>query len=171
MNKTAFINEISRIRPSSTFLSLKGYTNSAGEVADYNIIFNMSYENALIKSLNIVREYQPSSPIEIEAKSKLIESFKKSLASMEQTPVEDIEDGYTRFFEGDKHIKGVKLHDKTNTIHLFGLVVNKKILSQGSYSKTNKRDLTLAQDKIKKLTPLSKFRQFKITPDQVQMIS
>ena len=41
----------------------------------------------------------------------------------------------------------------------------------GMYAKTNKKPLTVAKDKLRYLTPVGKFRQFKILPSQVDSIS
>jgi hypothetical protein len=41
----------------------------------------------------------------------------------------------------------------------------------GLYTKGNRRPLTVAKDKLRHLTPVGKFRQFKITPSQLDSIS
>jgi len=172
MNQTKFVAELSKLRPSATFLSILGYRNEYSEVADYSLIFHMSYQNALKRSLLALESIVPTSDLESVAKQELVAGFQKSLDKMAETPLEELEDGYTRFFDEDgKYIKGVKLHDATNTLHLYGLVAHKRVLMPGDYPKSNKRPLTMAKDKLRKLCPVSKFRQFRITPDQVNSIS
>jgi hypothetical protein len=73
--------------------------------------------------------------------------------------------------EDNTPIKGVKLHVATNTLHLYGLVAHKRVLMPGLYTKGNRRPLTVAKDKLRHLTPVGKFRQFKITPSQLDSIS
>ena len=52
------IQILSNIRPDSTFLSLKKYRNANNEVADYQIIFHASYENAIKRSISFLEGYQ-----------------------------------------------------------------------------------------------------------------
>lgn len=172
MNNKEFVTELAKLRASSTFLSLQSYANEHGEVANYNIVFHISYKNALERSISILNQIVPENELEAQAKQELITSFNSSLSKMADTSVEEIDDAYTRFFDNDgSHIKGVKLHRDTDTLHLYGLVVHKKVLASASYVKRNKKPLTIAKDKLKSLCPVSKFRQFKITPNQVQQIS
>jgi hypothetical protein len=172
MTRNQFVLELGRIRPSSTFLSLLGYRNEASEVADYNLVFHMSYENALRRSLVALESVVPKTDLDARAKQELMDSFQASLDKVATTPLEEIDDNYTRFFdENNTPIKGIKLHTATDTLHLYGLVVNKRVLMPGQYKKTNRRPLTIAKDKLRRLCPVNKFRQFKITPFQVDRIA
>ena len=172
MDQKEFVSELSKLRPSATFLSLAGYRNEHGEVADFSIVFHMSYESALKRSLTALESVVPSDTLEAIAKLELIDGYTMSLQKMAVTPIIEIEDAYTRFFDADgTYIKGIKLHTGTNTLHLYGLVNSKRILIPGSYPKRNKRPLTVAKDKLRKLCPVEKFRQFKVTPSQVDRIA
>ena len=164
--------ELSKLRPSATFLSLMGYRNNYSEIADYNIVFHMSYESALKRSIVTLDAIVPASDLEVQAKQELLESYNTSLTKMASTPIEEIDDAYTRFFDADgKYIKGVKMHTETGTLHLYGSVVHKKITMPGIYPKVNHRPLTIAKDRLRRLCPVDKFRQFKILPDQVDRIT
>lgn len=172
MNKSDFITTLGKLRPASTFLAIKGYRSGSSTVADYSVAFHFSYENALKKSIATIAAMDLKEPLELQARFELLDSFAKSLANMASTPVEEIDDAYTRFFDDDgNYIKGVKLHTATDTLHLYGLVVHKHVLMPGNYKKVNSRPLTIAKDKMRALTTVGKFRQFKITPDQVDSIS
>jgi hypothetical protein len=171
MNTEDFVSELSKLRPSATFLSIIGYTASgSGEVADHSIVFHISYENALRKSVAVLDEYVPENDLEIQAKNELLLSFHKSLGDMETTAVEDIDDGYQRFFEGGTVVKGVKLHKDTNTLHIWGMANKKVVRTPGTYKPVKSSALTLTKNKLRNLCSVSKFRQFKITPDQVDAI-
>lgn len=172
MDQKAFVSELAKLRPSATFLSLMGYRNEHSEVADYSVVFHMSYENALRRSLAILEGVVPEDTMQTVAKQELIDGYTKSLNKMAETPVEEIDDAYTRFFDSDgSYIKGVKLHTATHTLHLYGLVNAKRVIIPGQYPTRNKRALTVAKDKLRRLCPVDKFRQFKITPSQVDRIS
>lgn len=172
MDNKSFVSELSQLRPSSTFLSIIGYRNEASEIANFSLLFHMSYRSALEKSKAILQGLALSNDLEKQARDELIASFDKSLLNMAQTPIEEIEDGYQRFFDEEgNYIKGVKLHVATDTLHLYGLVVHKRVMMPGMYKQTNRKPLTIAKDKLRYLTPVGKFRQFKITPSQVDRIS
>ncbi len=170
MNNSEFVLEISKLRPSSTFLSIMGYRNSASEIADYSIVFNMSYESALRKSIAVLENTITTGDLQNKAKKELIDGYSKSLENI--SAKDKVDNTYTLFYDqNNKPIKGIKLHNATNTLHLYGLVNWKKVIMPGIYSKNSKKELTIIKDKLRKLTPLGKFRQFKITPDQVDRIS
>jgi len=172
MNKSKFVSELGKLRSAATFLTLSGYKSESGEVANYSIVFNMSYENALNRSIQTLKDYVPENELEITAKKELLDSFNKSLEKIKITPVEEIDDNYTHFQDEDgKFIKGVKLHEKTDTLHLYGLIVHKKVLTPGTYKEVKSKPLTLAKDKLRKMCSVSKFRQFKIVPEQLEFIA
>lgn len=171
MNKEHFVTELAKLRTSSTFLTLHKYHNEHSEVADFNIIFHMSYENALRRSIEVLTPIVPDSDLASQAKFELLQSFHKSLENIKETEIEEIDDAYTRFFDLDgNYIKGVKMHTETGNLHLYGLVHAKRVLQPGVYPKKNKRPLTIEKDKMRELCPVGKFRQFRILPGQVEKI-
>jgi hypothetical protein len=172
MDNQQFVAELTKLRPSSTFLTLKGYRNESSEVADYSVAFHISYRSALEKSIAMLEGMPLITDLEKQAREELSASFRQSLAKMDEKSVEKIEDGYTRFFDEEgRYIKGVKLHVATDTLHIYGLVSQKRILMPGNYKKVNHKPLTIAKDKLRYLTPCGKFRQFRITKDNVDHIS
>lgn len=171
MNKEQFVSELAKLNSASTFLTLNGYRNEASEVANYSIVFHISYENALKNSVSLLESHIPVDDLQAKAKAELLTSFQKSLTNINETPIEDVDDAYTRFFNDGKYIKGVKMHTTTGTLHLYGSVVHKKILVPGTYPKKNKRELTIAKDKLRRTLPIGAFRQFKILPENVDSIA
>ena len=174
MERQKFISQLSLLRPSSTFLTLHQYRNEYDEVSDYSIVFHISYHNALKKSLMILDQFTPSTALEIVAKAELMDGYQKSLTKTETISIEEIDDAYDRFFDTDgNYIKGCKLHRSSNTLHLYGLVNSKKIIEAGFYPNKSdtRRSLTKAKDQLRKMCPVNKFRQFRITPQQVDHIS
>ena len=92
MDIESFVSELSKLRTASTFLNLHKYCNEAGEIADYNIIFHMSYENALKRSVAILEALVPDSDLQALAKHELLASYHTSLTKMSETPIEEIDD-------------------------------------------------------------------------------
>ena len=173
MDQLQFVTELSKLRPGSTFLTVRGYRNEASEVADYSIAFHFSYENALNKSIDVLNALDLKTDLEKKARAELVDSFKRSLAKGAGSPeLEDRDPTYSYFKDNDGiYVKGVKLHAASNTLHLYGLVVHKKVLLPGFYPPKNRRELTVAKDKLRYLTPVGKFRSFKMLPSQVDGIA
>lgn len=170
MDKSEFILKLSKLRQSSTFLTLHNYKNEYGEVANYNIVFHISYENALKKSISIIENYLPSNNLEHVAKSELIDGYNKSLLKAQD--IEIIDEYYHHIYDSDgKIIKGIKIHNENEELYIYGFIVNKSIIENGNYPVRNKRPLTIAKDNLRKLTPVDKFRQFKITQSKLNSIS
>lgn len=171
MNQEDFIAELAKLRSASTFLSLRNYRNVSGEVANYSLVFHMSYEHALLKSIAALESYVPDTDLQGDAKHELLRSYHASVESIRTTPIEEVDDSYTRFFDSDgEYIKGVKLHTESDTLHLYGLVNHKIVQIPGVYKKINSKPLTIEKNKLARLCPVSKFRQFKILPFQVESI-
>lgn len=173
MDNLKFVTELSKLRPGSTFLAVRGYRNEASEVADYSIAFHFSYENALKKSIEKLAQMDLQGDLEKQARHELLDSFAKSLARGAASPeLEERDPTYSYFKdENGKYVKGVKMHASTHTLYLYGLVVHKRVLMPGIYAQKNRRPLTVAKDKLRYLTPVGKFRSFKMTPDQVDYIA
>ena len=161
---------LATLRASSTFLTVRGYRSSeSGELADYQVAFHMSYENALVASIAKVSAFVPSTEIEEQAKREVLASYAASLTKVrtEELPVEG--EVYDRILNDEgTHVKGVKIHRESGKLHLFGLLVNKRVREAGTFKTTNKRPLTVAKDKLRKLGPVGKFRQFIIDPAHVE---
>lgn len=166
----SIIETLSAIRPSSTFLSLKGYRSESGELADYQIAFHMSYGSALERSILHLEAVVPAIDLEAQAKSELLASYRKSLARVESEPLELVGDHYDRVMVEGAHVKGIKIHRESGKLHLFGLLIRKTVREPGEWKATNKRPLTVAKDKLRKGLPVERFRQFIIDPSQLEAI-
>lgn len=166
-----FVTKLANLRPSSTFLTLKGYRSNSAEIADYNICFHISYKNALEKSIKTLEAMSLSNDIDRQAREALLASYRKSLENSE--PVEKREPAYEYFVDQDDvPIKGIKVHRKSNTLHIFGLLHSKRVLMPGVPGKqTVSSSLVAAKRKLQSCCATGKFRQFKITPDRVESIS
>lgn len=172
MQNEELVAEFAKLNPSSTFCTLKEYKSSTGEIADYNIVFHVSYESLLNRSISQLESYIPENEIEAKAKKELIVSYSNSLEKLKTRVQEELEDNYLHFKDvNGNYIKGVKLHKETNTLHCYGLIVNKNVIVKGSFKEVKSSELTLAKNKLSKNLPISKWRQFKITSNQVKSIN
>ena len=172
MNNINFVNELAGLRPSSTFLMLKNYcSETSGEVADHIICFHISYETALKRSIETLRAYECLNELEVQAKDELIKSYEASLEKIATTEIEEISDGYSRYFDEEgKYVKGCKLHVDTNTLHVYGLAHQKRVHKAGTYKEVKSRPLTVIKNKLRKMCVVDRFRQYRITADNVEMV-
>jgi hypothetical protein len=172
MDNSQFVSELAKLRASSTFLTVGGYRNEASEIADYNIVFNMSYKSALERSIKTLQALTLTEHTDKVARDELLSSFHTSLARVKVSPIEEREDAYQHFRDEDgTYIKGVKLHLRTNTLHLYGLIVNKRVIMPGTYPASDEKPLARSKRKLRHLTSVGKFRQFKILSSQVDYIA
>ena len=165
------IDTLSKVRPSSTFLSLRGYRSAeSGELADYQLAFHMSYGAALRRSIEAVEAHVPCDDLHATAKAEVLASYRSSLAKIESGE-ESVGDAYDRVLDAEgTPIKGIKYHRETGKLHLYGLLVRKATIEPGTYKSSNKRPLTIAKDALRKLGPVSRFRQFIIDPSHVSVV-
>jgi hypothetical protein len=173
----------------TSFVGIKNYENKQGEVSNQTIVAGITYENCLVNDFKVLQEKQNEvfetllakkvlikNNKEILLTSELVESaYKNVYTSLEKRlSSEEIKEALRQ--QNDKTIalsdaqknaythitKGVKVNKETNEIHVFGLVVRKKVLVSIEYKETNSRDLTIVQNEIKKLCEFKqdKYRNF-----------
>ena len=143
------------------------YRNAQGELSRQLVVSGITYENLLQHDFDSLQANQNNVFSSLEKKyslelitlayNNLFSSLEKRLSS-DETKAKLLEqkdstivrsqaqkDAYT-------HVaKGIKVHNETNEIHVFGLVVKKTILEAIEYKETKSKELTIVQNKIKKL--------------------
>lgn len=162
----------------TTFVGIRNYENKQGEISNQTIVAGITYENCLLNDFKVLTEKQ-NEVFEILEKTYtnelIFQAYKNLYVSLEKRlSSEEVKDALR--LQNDKTItlsdaqknayihlaKGVKLNLETEQIHIFGLVVKKTILQAIEYKSTNSRDLTIVQNKIKKLCEFKqdKYRNF-----------
>ncbi len=166
-----FVSEIAKLSPASTFLTLTEYKNTKGEISNYSILFNTDYRSAVEKSIAILENYQAESNdgdiSELKAKSEILARLYGSLESLKKEEVKP--SPYVHFVnaKGTEFIKGVMLHEETSSLYLYGFVVHKKVL----VGVESKKKVKSVKEKLLDKLPISKFRQFRIDPNNVKRIT
>lgn len=135
-----------------SFCSIKNYTNQEGEVSDYLFNIGVSYTKAkekdleFLKNLDITNMQWQSAMVDIiKANGELIRSL--------EAPTKE-KDIYTFI------TNGLKVHNDTGLIYVFGMKVSKKVKEAIDYGEDTRRPLTKAKDEIRKLMKTTKYRQF-----------
>jgi hypothetical protein len=171
----------------TSFIGIRNYENKQGEVSNQTIIAGITYENCLLNDFKVLQENKdkvfetlqkeyPNDLIET-AYNNLFTSLEKRLSSDEvKQALREQNDLTIRLSDAQKdayiHVtKGVKLNIETMQLHVFGLVVRKTVIKPIEYKETKSRDLTLAQNKIKKLCEFKqdKYRNFIFDKAEVQL--
>jgi len=140
-----------------SFVSIKGYTNQQGEVADHVFNIGADYMKAkeadikFLQELDLTKGQWKSDMVTMaKAKAELIQSLTKPDETRSQAQA----DAYT-------HIcKGVKVHNDTGVLYVYGNRVKKTVHVEGEYPVKNSRPLTVAKDELRKLLKTGSFRQF-----------
>ena len=171
----------------TSFVGVRDYSNTQGEVSNYTInagfsyvnVLTNDYQNLIEKQNDIFAVLKKSYPIAVvkKAYSELLTSLEKRLSD-EKTKEQLRAEGDKTIAQSDAQInayinlaKGVKLHKDTMQLHVFGLVVRKTILQPTEYKETKSRELTIVKNKIKKLCEFKqdKYRTFIFNKGDVKM--
>jgi hypothetical protein len=140
-----------------SFVSIKGYTNSYSEVSNNLVNVGASLTNAKVKDIETLKNLDVTT---LGADSILLEKARVELINSFINPNENRSNGqidaYTII------AKGIKVHNETGDIYIFGLRTSKTVIEQGVYPIVNSRPLTIAKNLLKKDLKSSKFTQYKI---------
>lgn len=135
------------------FVSLEYTTKKTGEKARYNIQVGVKYSTLLENALTEMEIEEPLlRGIDRIACAELMQSFKDSLAGNNE--------GYTKKGLYAHFTPNLKININDRSFELDGVVNSKVVLEKGVYTKVNSADLTIAKNKLKKLTRLGNYRSF-----------
>ena len=168
----------------STFVGTT-YRNAQGELSRQLIVSGITYENLLQHDFNALIENQSkvfetkkfSVELLKQAYNKLYSSLEKRLSS-DETKAKLLEQNDTTIVRSQAqkdaytHVaKGIKVHNQTKEIHVFGLCVKKTVLEPIEYKPTKSNELTICQNYIKKLCDFkqSKYKIFKFQQGEFKM--
>ena len=155
-------NALAKSPTGVSFVSIKGYTNSYGEVSNNLVNVGASLDNAKQKDIETLQSLNVT---ELNGDSILLEKARVELINSFIAPNENRSNG-----QKDAYTivgKGIKVHNETGEIYIFGLRTSKTIIEQGVYPIVNSRPLTLAKNSLKKDLKSSKFTQYKLSATSV----
>lgn len=174
LNTIKTIVSIKNIKGAS-YIGIRGYENKQGEISDYTLLANVSYENMLVNDLrklvdldltNLFAKYD----LELVQKpyGELLESYTKRLSD-EQTKLNLLAQGDETIVRSQAQIdayinlgNGIRIHKETNELHVYGLIARKKVVKAIEYKEVKSRLNTIIKNEIIKLANLrsDKFRNF-----------
>jgi len=178
------------------FISLVDYTATSGrtspETSSYVINGNVIYANVLRRSIEMAREItaerlamdtaevnmrrDPEKAMKVRlevngtfpyadaALSEEIMSMERRLAKIEDGEAPD-----------ETHYElmgaGCKRHRDSDTLHIQGLLVTKRISIHGVYKQVNSNPKTLCKKELKRQLPIGKWRQFRLGTDNFDHVA
>lgn len=159
----------------TTFVGVRGYENSKGEVSNQTLLVGYNYATMLQKDFETLKQVDIKTIIAKYGKEVATTAYSELLTSLAKlTATEEEKEQLTK--DGDSTMnrsngqldafttlaKGIKQHNETGKIYVSGLGVKKTVLIDGNYPTVNSRPKTLAKKEIKKLANLSndKIRRF-----------
>ena len=171
----------------TSFIGIRNYENKQGEISNQTILAGITYENCLINDFKVLQENKDKvfGILQKDYSTELVEtaynnvyvSLEKRLSSDEvKEALRQQNDKTIGLSDAQKdayiHLtKGVKLHIETMQLHVFGLVVKKTVIKPIEYKETKSRELTIIQNKIKKVCEFKqdKYRNFIFDKAEVQL--
>lgn len=169
-----------------SFVSVKGYENSKGEIANYKLNFGASFQNAQakdlddFKKLDIVKYWNDNV---INKNVLTLELAKKAYVNVYNSlvPIDNkLYDGTIKIqseqskAQGNAYTrinKGLKVHNKYEKLYMFGLLVDKQIIVKGNYGEDRRKPLTKFQDLLKKDMRSKTFRMYIIEKADVMNLA
>ena len=152
-----------------SFFHLKGYTaTKSGEVADHLVNVGFSYENAKNTDIEMLKNLDVKT-LKSNFGIQLLEEARTALLGSLISPSKARSQGQTNAYT--QISKSLKVNNENGNLYVYALAVKKTIITEGEYKPVKSKDLTLAKKEIKKLMKTNKFRQFKITSEQVKTLS
>lgn len=149
------------------FVSVLYTAKESGEVAKFTLLLGSHYGRLLKASLKTVKNKTVATDIQRTAKEEVVASLCQSILSFE---TDTINPDYTNADTYETITTGVKVHKENGTIYLSGVVVHKTVIVTGTFKAVNSKPLTIEKNKLKKNTPISKWRQFIVSPENVHTI-
>jgi hypothetical protein len=160
----------------TSFVGIKGYENSKGEISDFTLLANVSYYNMLVKDLrklveldltNLFAKYENLELVQ-KPYTELLESYTKRLSD-EQTKAKLLAEGDSTIVrsvaQSEIYVNlgnGLRVNKQTNELHVYGLIARKKVIKSIEYKQVKSRLNTIIKNEISKLANLrsDKFRNF-----------
>ena len=136
-----------------TMVSIREYQNSNGEISNNIVNIGANLDNAKKKDIEFLKGKSGTTEIDELARLDLIKSLETPNANRSKGQI----DAYTTI------AKGIKVHNETGEIYVFGLRMKKEVVRQGIYPVVNSKALTIAKNALRKDLKSSKFTQFKIS--------
>ena len=147
-----------------TFVSITNYTNKQNETSNNLINVGINYNNTKQKDIEFLNNINLTD-YTFKSDLTLLEQAKNDLINSLIKPNENISTAQINAYTNITN--GIKVHNITGQIYIYGYRTNKTIINEGTYKETKSTQLTIAKNEIKKLLKTNKFTQFAIEPTNI----
>jgi hypothetical protein len=156
----ALLNKaIAKSKNGVTFLSISNYTNKNGEIANHLINLGAKYETAKQKDIEFLRNFNVTD-LDFKSEYTKIETARTELLQSFLTPNENRSNGQIDAYTFIS--VGLKVHNETGLLYIYGLRANKTVLQKGTYKEVKSSELTIAKNEIRKHLKTGQFTQYAI---------
>jgi glutaminase len=155
-------NALAKSPTGVSFVSIKGYTNSYGEVSNNLVNVGASLTSAKYSDIETLQSLDVTA---LNGDSILLEKARVELINSFIAPNENRSQGQIEAYT--IVAKGIKVHNETGEIYVYGLRKSKTTLVEGVYPQVNSKPLTLAKNQLRKELKSSKFTQYKLSATSV----
>lgn len=152
---------ISQIKTPS-FVRVLNYSNDKGngEVANYTINLGISYANAKQSDTEFLKDANNFKDIDFGSVKHLAEQARKEMLESRVNPKRATVNRSEAQTEAYITVcPNVRVHKESGRVFIYGLVVRKDVVKEGSYDKVDSSPLTIAKRKIEKTLKATQFRQ------------
>ncbi len=148
------------------FVSVKGYENSEGEIANFVLNLGSKYENAKKKDIAKLQAILKVGKFETALQKEAVESVLNGLIN----PNQNRSKGQTETYETIEGFPMLKRHIATGDLYIYGQRISKKVIVKGNYKTVNSKPLTIEKEKVRKGLSTSKLRLIKLgKEDQIKV--
>lgn len=152
----------------SKFASFVYRSKTDNSLARYTVILGANYLTTLEKSLTALEiEMRSMDTSLLPAAQAVMDSLTKSLLAHQQGTQND---DYTKKGQYQNIGGGVNVNTNDNTFQIFGLLHSKVVLEEGVKKQVKSSPLTIAKNTVKKLLPISKFREFAFDAGHIEIV-
>jgi hypothetical protein len=162
------------------FIGIREYqSKTTGEVSNYVINANFSYGNAVNKDITTLSSATESDFLDLAKQTGFnIDLIKQAhenvLNSLLKNKDTETQSNQSKAQQDTYYpvTNSIKMHLETRQLYIYALSVNKLVLKKGEYKTVKSKDLTLAQNAVKKHFDLTtnKYRQFIVDADRLACV-
>jgi len=149
------------------FVSVRNYENKAGEIANHKFNVGAKLSNAKAKDIKTLNDLDVTTLNSIVTVDSItLEKARLELIKALITPNKTRSDAQINAYTIISN--GVKVHNTTGDVYVFGKKVAKDVLKKGEYKVVKSRPLTIAKNELRKDMESAKYRQFIIKADKIK---
>jgi hypothetical protein len=143
-----------------SFFSIRNYTNKFGETSNQLINVGINYVKSKLEDIELLRKLDVTTLTDFKSSKLELEKARVALILAFEKPNENIsnaqQDAYTII------APGIKVHNETGKLYIYGYRVNKTVLVEGDYPIVKSKVETIAKNELRGLLKTDKFVNFSI---------